>query len=153
MSTEDHEANKALVRRYFEEVASGGDLALVDELFAAGYRGHHTGAGEGPAPERIKRRVGAVRAAFPDVVWTIDEQLAEGPRVATRVTARGTHRGDYLGIPPTGRSVAWSTATVHRIAAGQIVESWSSFSVLPILQQLGVIPPTDELVPPPRAGT
>jgi steroid delta-isomerase-like uncharacterized protein len=81
--------------------------------------------------------VEAVRGAFPDVVFTVEEQVAEGATVASRLTARGTHQGPYAGVPATGRPVAWRMATFHRFADGRIADSWTSFDAAVVLEQLG----------------
>ena len=133
------EEQKALVRRYFDEVVNRGDFSGLDALFSPDYRGHHAGAGEGTLAARIRRRVEAVRAAFPDVVFTIEEQVAEGATVASRLTARGTHHGSYGDVPATGRQVEWRMATFHRFANGRIVDSWTSFDAAVVLHQLGAL--------------
>ena len=137
------EEQKALVRRYFDEVVNRGDYAGLEALFTPDYRGHHAGAGEGPPADRIRRRVEGVRAAFPDMVFTVEEQVAEGATVASRLTVRGTHRGPYAGVPATGRPVAWRMATFHRFADGRIADSWTSFDAVVVLQQLGAVPRPD----------
>jgi predicted ester cyclase len=78
--------------------------------------------------------------AFPDLHFTIEDQIAEGDKVVNRVTARGTHLGDFRGIPPTGKQVTVAGITIDRIAGGKLVESWTSWDFLGILQQLGVVP-------------
>ena len=118
MMTGSIEANKDLVRRLFEQVFNRGDLAMVDELWIAGML------------EEGKRSIVALRTAFPDYHRTIDAQIAEGDIVATRWTARGTHRGPFqsriLGrtIPPSGRSFEAQGISMHRIADGRVAQAW-----------------------------
>jgi len=139
MSTE---SNKAVARRFLEEVFGQGKLAVADEIVALDYVNRGPGALPGlpPGPEGSKQLVMVYRNAFPDVQFTIDEQIAEGDKVMTRWTARGTHKGELAGIPPTGKSATVTGMGVDRIVNGKIVESWGVFDQFGMLQQLGVIP-------------
>lgn len=137
MSTEE---NKALLRRLYEEVWNQGNMATVDELLATDYVLHdpaHLVCG----PEGFKAYVSAFRAAFPDLHAIVEDQIAEENMAAMRFTARGTHKGELQGIPPTGKQVILSGINIQRIANGKIVENWVSLDALGMLQQLGVIPP------------
>jgi len=80
------------------------------------------------------------RTAFPDVHFTIEDQIAEGDRVVTRWTARGTHQGPLVGIPPTSKQVTMSGIAIYRLVDGKIVEQWGVNDMLGLLQQLGVVP-------------
>jgi steroid delta-isomerase-like uncharacterized protein len=133
----------ATARRFFDEIFSQGDYDLVDELFAPEYVGHPSGPEETVrGPEGVKAYVGGLRAGVPDLRLTIEDQVVDGDKVATRWTARGTHRGELLGIEPTGRSAAVTGVTIQRIGdAGRIVEGWTNWDMLGMLQQLGVVPP------------
>jgi ketosteroid isomerase-like protein len=132
------EANKAVVRRYLEE-STGGRVAHLDEVLAPTYRS--TLPGWPPLDrEGDKQMVQAFYAGFPDLRPSIEEQLAEGDRVATRVTWRGTHTGTFQGIPPTGRAVTMAVLRLDRIEGGRIAESWAQFDALGVMQQLGVLP-------------
>ena len=139
MSTE---ANKAIARRFLEEIFSKGNLAVADEIIAPDHVNGGPGALPGlpPGPEGSKQLVMVYRNAFPDVQLTIDEQIAEGDKVMTRWTAHGTHKGELAGIPPTGKSATVTGVGVDRIVNGKIVESWGTFDQFGMLQQLGVIP-------------
>lgn len=134
------ENNKALVRRSYEEVWSKGqidevvrlygpDFILVDPL-AQGVRG----------PEGYRQYVLGLRIPFPDLCFTVEEQIAEGDQVATRWRAQGTQQGEFMGIPPTGKVGEITGTTISRIVAGQIVEEKSNWDALLLLQTLGVIP-------------
>ena len=137
-----NEANKTVSRRFFEEVFSRGRLNLLDEIIAK----DHVNSGPGTlpglpnGPEGTKQLVTVYRNAFPDVHFTIDEQIAEGDKVVTRWTAKGTHKGDLIGIPATGKSSTVTGIAVDRLVNGKIVESWGIFDQFGMLQQLGVIP-------------
>jgi len=116
--------NKILARRIFDEAWSKGDLAVIDQVF------------DGNA--QIKADINAVRAAFPDLRVTVDEQIAEANRVMTRVTFRGTQRGEFRGIPPTGKQATWSIVEIHSFLAGKCTNTWTSDSNYENLrQQLG----------------
>ncbi|HXZ05639.1 MAG TPA: ester cyclase [Ktedonobacteraceae bacterium] len=137
MSTEE---NKALLRRLFEEVWNQGNLATVDELLAPDY------VLNDPAllvrgPEGFKAYVSAFRSAFPDMYATIEDQIAGEDRVAMRFTVHATHKGEFQGIPPTGKQVTLSGIDIQRIADGKIAENWVNLDALGLLQQLGVLPP------------
>jgi len=139
MSTEQ---NKTLVRRYWEDVWNQGNLAVVDELIAADFDGHPAPSdadfGRGPAGQ--KQLVGLYRGAFPDMRMTIDDMAADGDRVVLRWTARGTNTGEMMGMPATGKPVTVTGMSLNRLVAGKIVEGWTNFDALGMLQQLGVIP-------------
>jgi steroid delta-isomerase-like uncharacterized protein len=131
--------NKALVRRGIEEVYNRGNLASVDE-FAASDFVIHLPSEDINGPAGAKRYVAALRAAFPDLHITIEDQIAEGDRVVTRWTARGTHAGEFQGIPPTGKRGSMTGIDIDRVADGKVVECWVNSDDLGLLQQLGVIP-------------
>jgi steroid delta-isomerase-like uncharacterized protein len=134
------EQNRLLVRRGIEEVYNRGNLAVVDELVAHDFV-IHLPSEEIRGPEGAKRYVAALRAAFPDLQITIEDQLADGDKVATRWTARGTHTGAFQGIPPTGKRGSMTGIDIDRIADGRVVECWMNSDDLGLLQQLGVVPP------------
>ena len=136
------ETNKTVSRRFFEEDFGKGKLTVLDEIIANDHV--NTGPGalpESPAgPEGAKQLVTVYRNAFPDVHFTIDEQIAEGDQVVTRWTADGTHTGELVGIPATGKTSTVTGIAVDRIVNGKIVESWGIFDQFGMMQQLGVIP-------------
>ena len=142
MSTE---ANKAIARRFFEDIFSQGNLAVADEIIASDYQDCGPGAIPGlpPGPEGSKMLVTVYRNAFPDINFTIDEQIAEGDTVVTRWTATGTHKGELAGIPPTGRSVTVVGVAVDRVVNGKLVVGWDISDRYGMLEQLGVIPPQE----------
>ena len=134
------EENKALVRRGTEEAWNKGNLAIVDELFADSYVSHGASSSqEVHGPQGAKQFVNQYRVAFPDTRITIEEQIAEGDLVASRWTGRGTHRGELMGIPPTGKAVTVSGTLTSRIVGGKVVEEWNHWDTMSMLQQLGVV--------------
>ncbi len=134
------DANTALYRRWFEEVVTGGDLALADAVLADGYVLHFPGP-PGPVDrEGHKGLVAGFRAGFPDWRETVEDVIAEGDRVVVRVTGRGTHHGAFQGLAPTGRAVTATGIGIGRIEGGRIAEAWAAYDALGLLQQLGALP-------------
>jgi steroid delta-isomerase-like uncharacterized protein len=133
------EQNKTLVRRLVEEVYNQGNLAVADELAVSDLIVHQT-TQEIRGREGAKQYVAALRAAFPDLHMTIEDQIAEGDRVVIRWTARGTHNGELQGILPTGKKVRLAGTDIERIVDGKLVECWSHVDELGMMQQLGAIP-------------
>src|SRR5919199_977567 len=135
------ERNKALVRRAIEEVWNRGNFAVVGELIASDFVAHMSlPIGEIHGPEGVKRYFATLREAFPDLHFTIEDQIAEGDRAVTRWTARGTHTGEFRGVPPTGKQVRVTGININRVADGKVVEGWLHLDELGLLQQLGVQP-------------
>jgi steroid delta-isomerase-like uncharacterized protein len=134
------EANKALVRRWFDEVWSKGRVAAIDELLANHGVVHGLGA-DAHGPEGFKIFHAAQRSAFPDITVQVDDIVAEGNMVAARWSGTGTHRGDGLGFAATGRQVRFNGMVFVRVENGQLVEGWNVFDQLGMLQQLGVVSP------------
>ena len=137
MSAQD---NKALVRRFVDEVQSGGNISLIDEICSPEFVNHSAPPGVPSDCEGIKIVTAMFRGAFPDSYFTVEDMIAEGDKVATRKTFHGTHEGEFMGIPPSGRSVAMGLIDVVRIDDGRVVEHWSVGDSLGLMQQLGVIP-------------
>jgi len=137
MSTEE---NKALARRVIEHMFNEGNLDVADELLALDYVDHDPSLPEDVhGPEGFKEYVGMYRAAFPDLHVQIEDQLAEGDRVATRWTGTGTHDGELAGIAPTGKRVTVPGMEIVRIANGRLVEGWEGYDSGTLMRQLGVM--------------
>jgi len=135
------EENKAIVRRLFDEVFNKGNLGEADAALAPNYRLHDPAAPNFAGGREAYRQFQArYLKAFPDHRLTVEDQIAEGHRVATRWTARGTHRGDLPGIPATGKPVTVTGITISRMSGGKIAEEWQDWDGLGMLQQLGVVP-------------
>lgn len=131
--------NVALAERFIEEVWRQGKVEVVDEIFAEDYVDH----GFGPQPvgrDALKGFVLGFRAAFPDMQYDLHQMIAQDDVVASRDTVRGTHQGDFMGIPATGKPVAVSAMHFLRFANGKIVEHWGITDVAGMMQQLGVAP-------------
>jgi steroid delta-isomerase-like uncharacterized protein len=130
------EANKEIVRRFVERFWSG-DLTAIGELMATDAVIHQPEVG---GTDGLKRFNGVLRAAFPDWRSTVEEMLTDEDRVVERWTGRGTHRGEFRGIAPTGQRVAAPGVVFYRLGGVQIVEFRGSFDALSLLQQLGAAP-------------
>jgi steroid delta-isomerase-like uncharacterized protein len=131
------EENKALARRAWE-VLDNPDL--IDEVYAADVVWHEPDQ-EVQGIEEAKQFVGMYKTAFPDLNVTVEDVIAEGDKVVTRVTFRGTHQGEVEEFgPPTGRQIELTGITISRIEGGKIVEDWDSYDNLSIMQQLGLVP-------------
>ena len=133
------EENKAVERRVFEEVINKKDLALVDELFASNYVFHGVGGVELKGPEGFKQYSIMIFTAFPDSHATIEDMVAEGDRVACRYTVSGTHKGDFMGIAPTGKQVKVTAILITRFEGGKKAETWDIQDQLGMMQQMGVV--------------
>ncbi len=134
--------NKALIRRWFEEVWNRGRSDLIDQFRA--HDAASSGLGEGGSVTRGEEPFRTFHSnlleTFPDLRIRIEDILAEGDKVAVRFTAEGTHQGNTLGPEPTGRKVTFGGIIIVRIANGKIVESWNSLDQLAILKQTGILP-------------
>ena len=137
MSAED---NRALVRRFVDEVQSAGNIDAIDEICSPDFVNHSAPPGIPSDCEGIKILTAMFRGAFPDSYFTVEDMVAGGDRVVTRKTFHGTHEGEFMGIPPSGRAVAMGLIDIVRISEGRVVEHWATGDSLGLMQQLGVIP-------------
>ncbi len=137
------DANKTLARQFIEQAFNQGDMAVIDRLVDSNWVNHDPGSPDfGRGPSAAKQNVTLYRNAFPDVTLKIEEQIAEGERVVTRWTGRGTNRGALGNMAPTGKQATVTGITIDRIAGGKIVESWTNWDTLGLMQQLGAVPKT-----------
>ena len=136
--------NKALVRREYEEFWNQGKLDVIEEIYTADFV-FHSPSGPGiDGLEGMKTIAKVFYTAFPDMQYTIEDMIAEGDKVALRWTLTGIHKGELMGIPPTGVPVSFKGNTIIRFAGGKYVELWSSWEARSIWQQLGVDPPSSQ---------
>ncbi len=133
------EENKALVRRFVEDVINGSRPAALDEFLSESYAYHAPGM-EIAGSQGLRQVFAMLRSAFPDWREDIEDLIAEGDRVVFRVTGRGTHRGEFQGIPPSGRPVTVSDTDIVRIEEGRLAEHWANFDQLGMLTQIGALP-------------
>lgn len=138
------EGNKTIVRQFYENVFTKGDLDLIENLVTPDFVSHVPGAPNfGPGPAGLRQLVSVYRTAFPDLRCTIEDQLAEGDKVATRITYRGTQHGNLGDVPPTGKQMTITGIEITRMSDGKMAEAWVNFDALGQLQQLGLIPQSD----------
>jgi len=133
------EKNKAVVRREVD-FWNGHDADKAGEVYAADYVGHEPGGFHDGTLEQVTESARAIFVAFPDMHLTADFIIAEGDMVVKRWTVHGTHKGELMGIPPTGKKIVVTGCNVFRIVGDKIAECWASTDMLGMLQQLGVIP-------------
>jgi steroid delta-isomerase-like uncharacterized protein len=135
------EENKAVVRRFnelVEEFWRTGDADAFDEVVAPDFV--HYAQGLPPDLEGMKQALPMFRAAFPDMRLTVEDMIAEGDKVVDRVTVRGTHEGELMGVPPSGNRVEFMETHISRIADGKIVERWNQWDAMGLMQQIGAVP-------------
>lgn len=130
--------NAALIRRTWEEVGRQ-NLGIFDEVYASAAQ-YHGPDGDLEGPAALKEMVGGYFAAFPDMQVTVEDVMASGDQVLSRVTLRGTHQGELAGVEATGKEIELAIMSFVRIEGGQIVEEWESFDRLGLMQQIGAIP-------------
>ena len=132
--------NKRLIQRFTEETINRKNLNAIHELVARDFIEHVPFPGQGPGRDGLRDAIGAFLSGFPDIQWTMEEQVAEDEKVVSRFTWTGTHRGEFLGIPPTGRSVKVWGVVMDLVRDGVLSESRIIMDTLGLLQQLGAIP-------------
>ena len=134
------EENEAMLRHWVEEFWNKGNVALLDERIPAEYIGHF-------GQETLQGRDGfrqfstRYRTGFPDIHFTLEDVIAQDDKVVWRYTARGTHSGELVGIPPTGKSVTMTGIVISRFAGSKFVEDWGDYDLYGMMQQLGVVQP------------
>ena len=134
------EQNKALVRHMVEEMFNQGNIQRADDFLAPNFVEHEELPGGIPRNrEGVKQLTAMLRSAFPDFKATIEDTVAEGEKVVIRMTWRGTHKGEFMGVPPTGRQVSFGVIDIIRIAGGKFVEHWGQIDSMGLMQQLGAL--------------
>lgn len=129
---------KAIARRITEEAWNKGDLGVIDELFVSDFVDHNPHGGTSRDREGYKTFIRQVRAAFPNLENRDEDLIAEGDKVVSRWTTRATHRGDWMGVPPTGKEVVGTGIIIWRIVDGKVVERWNNYDALGLLRQVGM---------------
>jgi steroid delta-isomerase-like uncharacterized protein len=131
--------NKASASRFVEEVLNRGNLAVIDEESSPNFVDHSTPPGVPATNEGIKMFITGFRTAFPDLHYTIDDTIAEGDKVVQRTTARGTMKGDFQGMPASGKPATWSEIHIVRFENGKAIEHWGVVDQMDMLAQLGFV--------------
>jgi steroid delta-isomerase-like uncharacterized protein len=135
------EQDKALVRRFVEEIFNQGNMRLADEIVAPDFVEHEQlPPGIPNGREGVKAMTSMMRSAFPDFKATIEDILADGDKVVIRMTWSGSHKGEFMGIPATGKRVSIGVIDIIRVSNGKFVEHWGQMDAMGMMQQLGAIP-------------
>lgn len=131
--------NKNISRRILEEVFSNGRMDMLEQVVSPNYVTHDPAAPIGTrGPQAVRQLATMYRGAFPDLRMTLEEQIGEGDRVVTRWTARGTHKGPYMGKAPTNKSAVVSGITIDRYENGKVIETWTNWDAAGLMMQLGL---------------
>ena len=132
--------NKAVIRRFIDEVLNEKQLGVADEIVAEDFVELDPLPGQRQGREGLKEVLAMMSAAFPDINWLVEEMVGEGEKVVTRFTWTGTHRGTFLGVPATGNSVAVKGVVIDRLVGGMMTDSRILMDTMGMMQQLGVVP-------------
>ena len=133
--------NKKTARRIVVELINAGNLELVDKLIADHFVEHAAPPGAPQGRDSFRAMIPMLRTAFPDLEYTIEDQVAEGDRVAQRLVGHGTMKGEFMGMQPTGKRAEWQEMHIHRFdAQGRLVEHWETSNELGMMAQLGLVP-------------
>jgi steroid delta-isomerase-like uncharacterized protein len=130
----------AKIRRFMEEAFNKGNIKAVDEFVSADLVEHDPFPGQGPGLQGFKQGLAALRQAFPDLRIGIDDVLADGEKVVIRSTMKGTHKGTFMNMPPTGKQFSVEGIDIVRMSGGKAVEHWGVTDIMTMMQQLGAIP-------------
>jgi steroid delta-isomerase-like uncharacterized protein len=132
--------NQAVVRRFIEEYQTGGDESVAEEILADDFVDHSPFGPFAPDREGVKQLFAMLRTAFPDLRAEIQDQFASGDEVVTRKTLHGTNDGEFVGMPPTGKTVSFDVIDILQLRDGQFVAHWNVVDALGLMQQLGTVP-------------
>jgi steroid delta-isomerase-like uncharacterized protein len=138
--TRAEKANIAIVRKFFEAGPSKGDLAAADALLHPEFSLHTPLPTPGPGIEAMKNVIVTCRAAFHGLNVTVDDIMADADKVTARFTARGIHMGEFMGLPPTGKTIMMTGIEIFRVKEGKIAELWGEVNLMGLMQQLGMLP-------------
>jgi steroid delta-isomerase-like uncharacterized protein len=127
-----------MIQRFYDEVINGRKLDVIDELVAPDFVEHEEMPGLGPGREGVKQFFAMIESGFPDFRMEVEDVIAEGDKGVVRSTLRGTHQGEFMGIPATGKSVSVTVIDILRVSGGQVAEHWGATDTAGMMQQLGV---------------
>jgi steroid delta-isomerase-like uncharacterized protein len=139
-ASQSEEENKAVVRQFIDQVANQGKVDQFYEFLSPEYLDHTGAAGQAPGIENSLRAAAMLRTAFPPWHTEIEDMIAEGDKVMFRGTSSGTHRGEFMGVAPTGKRVSISGVHIMRLSGGKIVEHWAYSDMMGFMRQLGLMP-------------
>ena len=139
-TTMSTEKNKLVMSRFVEFINTA-DEKLAQELISANAKFYAPGSPEPmQGPAGYLAIIGMMRSGFPDIQWTLEETIVEGDKVAARFMMRGTHRGSFFGVPPTGKSIAVQAMNFYRLSNGQFIEEYGMPDRMGLMQQIGGLP-------------
>jgi steroid delta-isomerase-like uncharacterized protein len=136
-----HTDNAAIVQRFIDEVINHGRYEVCDEIVAEDFLELEPLPGQREGREGLKEIIAMMRSAFPDIHWVTNESISSGDKVVTRFTWTGTQRGDFLGVPATGRPVTVKGVVIDRLVNGRMTDSRILMDTFGMMMQLGIIPP------------
>ena len=131
---------KRMIDRIPLEILNNGNFGLIDEIVATDFVEHDPQPGMPPTREGLKQTLQALKTAFPDLRYTIEDSLESGDKVVHRLTGTGTMKADYMGMPATGKRATWTEIHIGRVANGRLAEHWGLVDQLGLLVQLGIVP-------------
>lgn len=133
---------KTLMRRFIEEWNKGkaAAMAVIDEMYTTDFVSHGGGGEDIRGIKNVKKSTSEEFSAFPDQHFTIEDMIVEGDKLAARISMTGTHKGEYMGAPPTNKKITIRAIAIERFAGGKIVEEWGMYDTLSLMQQLGAVP-------------
>ena len=134
------EENKAACKRFYSEAVNQGDFELFDELVSEDFVEHEVFPGLGTDRDSVREFFKMMRTAFPDLKFDVEFMLAEGDRVAAYLTMSGTHKGEFMGMPATGKRFEVACVDIIRMKDGKAVEHWGATDSMKMMQQLGAMP-------------
>ncbi len=137
MSTEE---NKVIIHRWVDEAWNQGNVEILDDLTHPAFIDHHLPPDVPPNIEGHKAWIQMVRAGFPDIHITIEDVVVGDEKVAARMSVSGTHTGEFMGMPPSGKSIHFGAIGISRFTDGKSVEYWETFDALSMMQQIGALP-------------
>lgn len=141
----DEEKNAAMMKRFYEEVANKGNMAMIDELVAENFSDHEAMPGMKPGRAGLKEFFGMFRAAFPDLKFTVKDMVATGDKVWAYITITGTHKGEFMGMPATGKQINVNGFDLVRFEGGKAVEHWGVTDSMAMMEQLGAMAKEKEM--------
>ncbi len=134
------EENKLMARQVWEEIWHQGNLDAIDRWFASDFVRHDPNGRVLKGVKQNRQFIASMRLAFPDLHYTVEDEISEGDKVVVRYRFEGTHRAPFQGAPATGQRVSYTGILIYRFANGKIAEQWTEADLLSFLQQLGVVP-------------
>ena len=130
-------SNKATANRFYDEAINGGNMDLIDEVVSPDFVEHEGFPGLGTDRQGVKDFFTMFRTAFPDMKFAIDDMLEDGDKIVVRATMTGTHKGEFMGIAPTGKSISVQAIDIVRFENGKVTDHWGVTDTAGMMEQLG----------------